>query len=102
MDVPASGFLRRVTKVALVLYGIWVAFNLVRVVVTPFNYSHLRIVALQTGRRPPQLGHMMLEVIQMLLSQACLFIAPYVVYNSWSRGDESPDEILSSSLGSSS
>ncbi len=36
---------------------------------------------------------MMLEVIQMLLTQACLFIAPYVVYNSWMRSDEAPDEI---------
>ncbi len=89
-DVPPSGFLRRVTKVALVLWGIWVAFNLVRVVVTPLA---IRVAAFKTGRRPPQLGHIMMEVIEMLLTQACLFIAPYVVYNSWLRRDETPDGI---------
>ncbi len=97
-DVPVSRFLRFVTKAAVILYGIWVAFNLVRVVITPYAYSHLRIVALETGRRPPQLGRMMLEVIRTLLTQACLFIAPYVIYNSWLRREERSEEIQPSPL----
>jgi hypothetical protein len=74
--VPVSRLLRFVTKAAVIFYGIWIAFNLVRVVVTPYSYSQLRIVALETGQRRPQLSRMMLEVIQTLLTQACLFIAP--------------------------
>jgi len=94
-DLPPSAFLRWVTKVALIAYGIWVAFNLVRVVIAPFA---IRVAAFKAGVRPPHLGHVMMEVIEMLLSQACLFVAPYVVYNSWLRRDEPPDEIQPASL----
>lgn len=86
-DVPVSRLLSFVTKAALTLWGIWVAFNLVRVVVAPFAYA---VAVSKTGRTPLPLSGMMLEVIQMLLTQACLFIAPYVVYNSWLRRDETP------------
>jgi amino acid permease len=98
-DVPVSRFLRFVTKAAVVLYGIWVAFNLVRVVITPYGYAQLRDLELHVGRRPPQLSRMMLEAIRTLLTQACLFIAPYVIYNSWLRREERPEEIQPSRLG---
>jgi hypothetical protein len=94
-DVPVSRLLSFVTKAALTLWGIWVAFNLVRVVVAPFAYA---VAVSKAGRTPLPLSGMMLEVIQMLLTQACLFIAPYVVYNSWLRRDETPGEMLPSLL----
>jgi hypothetical protein len=97
-DVPASGFLRFVTKAAFILYGIWVAFNLFRVVATPFIHSLLEHLTLKGGRTPPPLSRTMLEVIQMALTQACLFIAPYVVYKSL-RPKESSDEMLPAPLG---
>ncbi len=97
-DVPVSRFLGFVTKAAVILYGIWIAFNLVRVVITPYGYAQLRDLELHVGRRPPQLSRMMLEAIRTLLTQACLFIAPYVIYNSWLRGEESPAEMQPSPL----
>jgi hypothetical protein len=92
-DMQASKFLRFVTKAAVILYGIWVAFNLFRVVVTPFTHALLQRLALKGGRTPPPLSRMMLDVIQMVLTQACLFIAPYVVYNSWLRRTDTPGEM---------
>ncbi len=84
-DVPVSGLLRFVTKLALVAWGLWVAFNLVRLCLTPYAYLQLRSAALQIGRRPPQLGSLMADAIRTLLDQACLFMAPYIVYNGWLR-----------------
>jgi hypothetical protein len=89
-DVPVSALLRRVTKLALVAWGLWVAFNLFRVCVTPYYYFQLRSVALQAGRRPPQLGIFMAKPIRTFLEQACLFMAPYIVYNSWRRPISDP------------
>jgi len=86
-DVPVSGLLSLTTKIALVVWGLWVAFNLVRLCLTPYNYFHLRNVAFQIGRRPPQLGSMMASATRTLLQAACAFMAPYIVYNSWPRRD---------------
>ncbi len=91
-EVPVSRLLSFVTKVALIGYGLWVAFNLVRLVVTPYFYFQLRNTALRIGRQPPQLTNMMASTLRMLLEQACLFMAPYIVYNSWRRPDESTVE----------
>ncbi|HTS51360.1 MAG TPA: hypothetical protein VMH05_25610 [Bryobacteraceae bacterium] len=92
VGAPVSRLLRRVTKVALIAYGIWVAFNLVRVIVTPYFYFQIRTTALRIGRQPPQLTRMMASALRMLLDQACLFMAPYIVYNSWLRPDGSTVE----------
>jgi len=99
MDVPVSGFLRLVTKAAVVAYGIWIAFNVVRLAGIPFLHSYLQSTAFTTRLTLEPLGHWMLEAAQMLLTQACLFVAPYVVYNSWLRYDEGPDEVLPSPAG---
>jgi hypothetical protein len=66
-DVPASRLLSIVTKVAVVGWGLWVAFNLVRVVLTPYTYFELRNYALQIGRTPPHLADMMADAIRTLL-----------------------------------
>ena len=89
-EIPVSRLLRVITKPAPIAYGLWVAFNLIRLVVTPFFYFQLRDAALRIGRRPPQLGAMMLDIIRTLVSQACLFIGPYLIYNAQSADGEVP------------
>jgi hypothetical protein len=74
-----------VSKVAVIAWGVWVAFNVVRLVFTPYTYFQLRDFALQVGRTPPRLEAMMVDVVRTILSQACLFTAPYVVYRSCVR-----------------
>jgi len=86
-DVPVSRLLVFATKVALITWGIWVAFNVVRLVLTPYSYFHLQDAALQIGRRPQRLGPMMADAIRMLLGQACFLIAPYIVYTAFTPAD---------------
>jgi hypothetical protein len=81
-DVPVSRLLNRVTKAAVISWGLWVAFLAVRVIAMPFVFLQLRTYALQVGRTPPQLKDMMAEATYTLLVQACLFAAPYIVYRS--------------------
>lgn len=80
--VPVSRLLSFVTKVAVIAWGLWLAFILLTLVVTPYSYFQLRNYALQIGRTPPQLGGMVARNIRSLLDQACLFVAPYTVYKS--------------------
>ena len=86
-DVAVSRMLGFVTKVTLVAWGIWVAFNLIRVGLTPFAFFRIRSVALQIGKPPPQLASMMALATRTLLEQTCLFVAPYIVYNGSLRRD---------------
>ena len=92
VQVPVSRLLRFVTQVALIAYGLWVAFNLVRLVVTPYFYFQIRNAASRIGRQPRPLELVMANTLRMLLEQACLLMAPYIVYNSWLRPKESTVE----------
>lgn len=79
---PVSTFLRVVTSVAVIAWGSWVAFNLCRLVLTPYSYVTLRGVALQIGRTPPPFRDIFAEAIRTLLSQAGLFAGPYIIWRS--------------------
>jgi hypothetical protein len=53
-DVPVSELLSWMATVAIMVGGGWLAFGLVRLVFTPYNYSQLRSFdLLQLGRVPP-------------------------------------------------
>jgi hypothetical protein len=84
-NVAFSRLLSVVTKVAVIVWGLWVAFQVVRFALTPYLYVQLRDYALKIGRRPPQLSALMAETTRSLLSQACLFVGPYIVFESRSR-----------------
>jgi hypothetical protein len=88
-DVPVSRLLRVMTKMAVISWGLWVAFLVVRVIAMPFAFVQTRTYALQIGRTPPLLWEMMAEAIRTLLIQTCLFAAPYVVYKSLRERAES-------------
>jgi hypothetical protein len=78
----ASNFLSVVTKVAVVTWSVWVAFQLVRLAIVQFTYPSLKTCAYQVGRTPPRLRDMAMDVILTFLSQASLLTAPYIVWRS--------------------
>jgi hypothetical protein len=61
-DAPISSLLSLMTKVAAIAGGLWLAFNLLALVLTPG-----------------------MGAIRTLLDQACLFSMPYIVYGSTPR-----------------
>ena len=85
-EVPISRLLDVATKVAVIAYGLWSAFNLVRLIVSPLIYSQLRDYALQVGREPPEFRSILAEVLPALLSSLGFLIAPYIVYKSRTKG----------------
>lgn len=82
IDVPISGQLNRVTKVAVIAWGMVVAAVLVGLALTPYSFFTLRNLALQTGRTYPTFGDLLAERIRNVFVQACLFAAPYIIYRS--------------------
>ena len=94
-DVPVSRLLRVMTTVAVISWGLWVAFLVVRVIAMPFAFVQTRNYALQIGRTPPVLWDMMAEAIRTLLIQTCLFAAPYIVYKSLRGWTENPINVQS-------
>lgn len=97
-QVPVSDLLAAVTKVAVVAWGIWVAFQLVRLAIVIFTYSSFENYANRIGRTPPTLRDMMLEVILTFFSQGSLLAAPYIVWRSALGRGTSPRESLQSSV----
>jgi hypothetical protein len=79
-EVPVSKSLRVVTTVTVIAWGLLVVFSLVRLVLTPYTYVQLRDVALHYGRTPPALIGLMTTAFRIVVSQACLFAAPFFVY----------------------
>lgn len=81
-DVPGSRFLDQVTKIAVVCYGVALAFLVIRCFLTPYTYSTLRDLSLQYGRTPPPFSALLEEAIRTLVLEACMFTVPFVVFKS--------------------
>ncbi len=101
-DVFASRPLRLITKIVVIVWGIWVAFNVLKLAAIPILYPLLQSIALRTRRAPPRLELWVFENAQMLLTQACLSVAPYVIYNSWRRLNEAQDGLQPAPIDPSS
>jgi hypothetical protein len=82
IDVPISRFLRIATWAALIVWGLWLALSLFRGLIAPYGYVQLRNYAAQTGRAAPAAIDIIGELFKTILSAACLFIAPYIVFRS--------------------
>jgi hypothetical protein len=82
---PLSRFLMVMTKAAVIAWGIWVTFNLVRLVLTPYTYAMLRNYALQIGRTPPPFLYILADATHTLLSQVGLFAGPYIIWRASSQ-----------------
>jgi len=81
-DPPVSRLLQVTTNMAVAAWGFWMALCLVRLLAVPFVYFQVRK---QAGVGPPVLVALFNGALGMLLSQASLFILPYVVYKSRPR-----------------
>lgn len=81
-DVPASKFLRIATRTAVVIWGIWLAFNLIRGLLAPYTLIQLRTYAAQMRRPAPEAITVVGELLKSMLSAACLFSVPYIVSKS--------------------
>ena len=89
-DVSVSPMLRVMAKVATLAWGLWVLFQLFRVVSLPYTYGLLRNYAAQLHRTPPPFALVVGRTAREALSQACLFVGPYVVWRSIARRDHVP------------
>ena len=85
VDSPISKQLKVMTKIAVVVLGIWVGFEMLRLLGTPYAFFDARDFASRLGKTPPQFWPMMTKMSRECLSQACLLAAPYVVYKGQGR-----------------
>jgi len=94
-DAPISNFLRRVTKVTVIAWGLVVSAVLLGLLLTPYTFYTIRKDLLQMGRTSPGFGYFFVRQLRTLLQQSCLFAAPYIVYRSLGQRDESPLDVQS-------
>jgi hypothetical protein len=78
--VLMSKLLIVVTRVTVLAWGLVVAFNLVRLLTTPYLYAQMRDYALQLRRTPPSFVYLITTIARQVLAQACLFVAPYIIW----------------------
>lgn len=81
-QVPPSTFLVRITRVAVVVWGAWVAFQFVRLAIVASTYGQLTQLAAQVGRAAPTRQEIMVDIILTFGSQAALLAAPFIVWRS--------------------
>jgi hypothetical protein len=79
-EIPVGRVLREVSAVAVILFGLVLVGQLVGIGLAPHNYSVLRDYAYRLGRRPPRLAEFLTPLIRGLVLEACLFVAPFLVY----------------------
>jgi hypothetical protein len=81
-QIPVPELLRFVTKLAVLVGSVWVAFQLTRLPYTVFTYSFMQRAAFQAGRSAPPLRDMLRKILLTIFSQAALLVAPYIVWRS--------------------
>jgi len=86
-----SRFLRVATRTAVVIWGIWLGFNLIRGLLAPYTLIQLRNYAAQMRRPAPEAVTVVGELLKTMLSAACLFCVPYIVSRSL-EGSPRPEE----------
>ncbi len=81
-SVASSSMLRTVTKTTLIIWGLWLGFNLIRGMLTPYIYLQMRNFAAQARQAPPPAIDLVAGMLTAILLAACFFIAPYIVHKS--------------------
>jgi hypothetical protein len=79
-DIQVDRLLREVSAMTVIALGLMLVFQLIGIVLVPRNYALLRDYAYQLGRTPPRLLDLFTYAIRMLVSEASLFVAPFLVY----------------------
>ncbi|HUB83097.1 MAG TPA: hypothetical protein VMB03_30060 [Bryobacteraceae bacterium] len=77
-----SELMVNLTKLTVLLWSLWVAFQLVRMVIIVFGYSSMERIAFQAARSIPPLHEMLTDVALTFFSQAALLVAPLIVWRS--------------------
>lgn len=78
-DIPISRLLAVLARAAAIGWGLWLAFEIVRLALTPYSYFQLQQYASQIGRTPPRLWDMMARMISEVMETACLWVVPFVI-----------------------
>ena len=87
---PAAMMLVVLAMAAVGAWGLFAAFNAVRLLTTPYTYLVLREVAAHSLRQPIPYWRIAAEAVDKLIASACFCTAPYVVYKSVRR--DPPDD----------
>jgi hypothetical protein len=93
--VAVSGFLRIATRTTVVIWGIWLGFNIIRGLLAPYTYLQLRNYAAQMHRPAPEAISVVGELLKTMLSVACLFCVPYIVSRSLEGSPRPEDSVVS-------
>ena len=99
-DIAVSGTLRVVTKTTVIVWGLWLGFNLIRGILTPYIYLQVQNYAAQAHRSPPPAIALVEEMLGAILLAACFFILPYIVYKSLVASPKEVDSALAAPEGS--
>ena len=81
-ETSPSELLVSLTKMTVLLWGLWVAFQFVRIAIIFSTYSQLKQVAFQWRRAAPPESEMAIDVVLTFFSQAGLLAAPFIVWRS--------------------
>jgi hypothetical protein len=82
-DAPqerTSRFLSLTAKTAAVVWGLWAAFNVLRLIAVPYTYVQLRDYAWHLGKTPPTVIQLVGEIMPALLSGVAFFALPFMVW----------------------
>jgi hypothetical protein len=94
-NVAVSGFLRIATRTAVVIWGMWLGFNLIRGILAPYTYLQLRNYAAQMRRPAPEAATVVGELLKTMLTVACLFCVPYIVSRGLEGSPKGEDVVVS-------
>ncbi len=78
-NAPVSNFLRVVTRATVVVWGMWLAFNLFRGLMAPYAYLQVRDYAARIGRAAPTPIDIVGDLLLGILNAAIFFSVPYIV-----------------------
>lgn len=78
-----SRFLKVTSQLAAILMFVAVAWNLLRVAISPWLYSQLKEFAAANGHAAPPYGDVLIGILKDLLVVGCALGPPWLVYKTW-------------------
>ena len=79
MSEPQSGFLDVVSRIDVVITGLWLVFMLVQTASTPYTFWQHREQIIRAHQESQLLRVTLTGPIRNAVTAACIFVAPYVV-----------------------
>ena len=78
-DAVVSDSFRKITKIAVLVWGVIALGAILRLLIMPFVYFNLFAVARANGRTPPGIGSILRYELLILVPWICFFIGPNVI-----------------------